>query len=162
QAPPGMSDKRISELTSASSVSGTDVVPIVQSSSTKKSTLQTLADWIIQTAASFNPSGSGLSATTAPAAIIELDTNIDALIADSSSAHAATAISFTPAGAIAATTVQAAIEEVVTDYIAADAVVDGVIDAHIADTDGAHESSAISFTPSGSGLSATTVSAQLQ
>lgn len=60
-----MSDKRISELTAASSVSGTDVVPIVQSGSTKKSTLQIIADWVIQTASSFTQSGTGAVSTTA-------------------------------------------------------------------------------------------------
>lgn len=52
---------------------------------------------------------------------------IDDHIADSADAHDASAISFTPAGSIAATTVQAAIEEVAAealDALDADAVVD--------------------------------------
>lgn len=53
--------------------------------------------------------------------------DIDDHIADASGAHAATAISFTPAGSIAASTVQAAIEEVATDAASA-------LSTHEADT----------------------------
>lgn len=44
---------------------------------------------------------------------------VDAHTGDSSAAHAATAVSFTPAGTIAASTVQAAVEEVATDAASA-------------------------------------------
>ncbi len=47
---------------------------------------------------------------------------LDAHVSDASAAHAATAISFTPAGTIAATTVQAAIEEVAAEAGGATAV----------------------------------------
>ena len=43
------------------------------------------------------------------------DTTVNAHIADTSDAHDASAISFVPAGTVAATTVQAAIEEVATE-----------------------------------------------
>jgi hypothetical protein len=54
-----MSDKKNSDLTAVSAHAATDVLPVVQSSTTKKSTLQAIADWIIQTAASFTQSGTG-------------------------------------------------------------------------------------------------------
>lgn len=44
-----------------------------------------------------------------------VDADLDAHIADTTAAHAATAISFTPAGTISSTTVQAAIEEVAAE-----------------------------------------------
>jgi hypothetical protein len=54
---------------------------------------------------------------------------VDAHLADTTAAHAATAIAFTPAGSIAATTVQAAIEEVAAEAggggsVATDAIFD--------------------------------------
>lgn len=65
-------------------------------------------------------------------------------------------IDFTPAGSIAATDVQAALEELDDDIIA----VDQVIDDHIADATDAHAASAISNTPSGN-LAATDVQGAL-
>ena len=59
-------------------------------------------------------------------------------LADTVDAHDASAISNVPAGTIAATTVQAAINELDTE-----------IAAHIADTADAHDASAISFAPTG-------------
>jgi hypothetical protein len=70
-------------------------------------------------------------------------------LADTSDAHDASAISFTPAGSIEATDVQAAIEEA-----------SGDIDAHIADTTAAHAASAISY-GGGTGMSATDVEAAI-
>lgn len=55
--------------------------------------------------------------TTDLATQVELDAHIN----DTTAAHAASAIGFTAGGSIAATDVQAAIAEVATDYIAADA-----------------------------------------
>lgn len=49
------------------------------------------------------------------AADMATQAELDAHISDATAAHAATAIAFTPAGSIAATTVQAAIEEVATE-----------------------------------------------
>lgn len=54
-----MSDKRISELDAAGGLSGSNIVPLVQGSSTKRTTLQLIADWIVQSALSFTQSGSG-------------------------------------------------------------------------------------------------------
>jgi hypothetical protein len=65
-------------------------------------------------------------------------TNIADHISDAVGAHAASAISNTPAGTIAATDLQAAVNEL-----------DGDIQAHINDTVGAHGAGAISNTPSG-------------
>jgi hypothetical protein len=50
------------------------------------------------------------------------ETGLAAHIADTTAAHAATAIAFTPAGTIAASTVQAAVEEVATDAATATAL----------------------------------------
>lgn len=71
------------------------------------------------------------------------NTSIGNHIADSSGAHAASAISFSPTGTIAASTVQAAIAEVASDA-AAD------VTAHTGDSSGAHAATAISFSPTGS------------
>lgn len=60
-----MSDKRISELDAAGSLASANVLPIVQGSSTKRTTLQSLADWVVQTASSFTQSGSATSRSAA-------------------------------------------------------------------------------------------------
>ncbi len=69
----------------------------------------------------------------------------DHLVA-TAAAHAATAISNTPAGNIAATTVQAAINELDSEKAAA---AEPIAAAHIVDTSAAHDASAIGFTPVG-------------
>ncbi len=74
-------------------------------------------------------------------------------LADAVDAHDASAVSFVPAGTIAATTVQAAIEEVATDAAAG-------LAGHLADAVDAHDASAISFAPAGT-LAATDVQAAL-
>lgn len=74
-------------------------------------------------------------------------------IAAASAAHAASAISFTPAGTIAATNVQAAIAEV-----ASEAATD--LGNHLSDTTDAHDASAISVTPTGN-IASTDVQAAL-
>jgi hypothetical protein len=79
--------------------------------------------------------------------------SLAAHLADTTDAHLATAIGFTPTGTIAATTVQAAIAEVATEA-AAD------LAAHLADTTDAHAASAITFTPVGT-VAATTVQAAI-
>jgi len=70
-----------------------------------------------------------------------LDTDVADHIADPTAAHAASAIANTPAGTIAATTVQAAINELATDAVADTAA----LAAHLADATDAHASSAISL-----------------
>ena len=74
-------------------------------------------------------------------------------LTDAIDAHDASSISFTPAGSIASTDVQAAIAEVATDA-AAD------LSAHTADTSDAHAASAITFSPTGS-IAATTAQAAI-
>ncbi len=124
-----MADKKISEMTAMTEADvavTSDYLPIVDVSQTtpadrnRRITVEELAKAVVQDASAFVPSGSGLSATT----------------------------------------VQGAIEEVVTDYVAADAVVNAVIDNHIADTAAAHAASAISFTPTGT-VAATDVQAAI-
>lgn len=111
---------------------------------------------------------------------------VDAHVNDATDAHDASAISFTPAGAIAATDVQAALEELDTEKAAAaSAVLDGdaaggvlsgtypnpgfaadmatqaELDAHTGASSGAHAASAIAFTPAGS-IAATDVQAAIE
>jgi hypothetical protein len=74
-------------------------------------------------------------------------------IADSSAAHAASAVSFSPTGTIGSTNVQAALAEVsgdVTSTTTVASAASAAISAHEADTVGAHAASAIAFTPVGS------------
>jgi len=69
----------------------------------------------------FTPAGS-IAATDVQAALVEVDGDVTAHVADTVDAHDASAISFTPAGSIAATDVQAAIAELdITVATAADA-----------------------------------------
>jgi hypothetical protein len=83
---------------------------------------------------------------------------LDGHIADTADAHAASAITNTPSGNLAATTVQAALDELQTD-VDTRATSTALAD-HIDDTAGAHAASAISNSPSGN-LAATTVQAAL-
>lgn len=76
------------------------------------------------------------------AALVAVIADLAAHIADTTDAHAASAITFTPASGIAAVTVQAAIVEALTDSIA-------YTDLHINDTTAAHAASAIAVTPGG-------------
>lgn len=95
--------------------------------------------------------------------IASLDgTSVDlaAHLADAADAHDASAISFVAAGDIAATTVQAAIEEVNTEGDTATALVQTNLDAHTADAVAAHAASAIAVTPAGT-LAAIEVQAAL-
>lgn len=69
-------------------------------------------------------------------------TELDAHLSDTADAHDASAVSFVPAGAIAATNVQAALEELDTEKATAAALT-----AHISDSSAAHAASAISVSP---------------
>ena len=60
----------------------------------------------------------------------ELDNGIADHLADTTDAHAGTAVTNTPAGTVAATTVQGAINELATDYAAADTSHAGAADPH--------------------------------
>lgn len=84
------------------------------------------------------------------------DTTVDAHIADASGAHAGSAISNIPAGNLAATDVQGALNELQGDI---DTNATSISD-HIADATAAHAGSAISNTPSGN-LAATDVQGAL-
>lgn len=120
----------------------------------------TLANHLVTTAAhaataiQFTPSGS-VTGANVQLAIESLDSNIDAHIADASAAHAASAISFTPYLTITGTNVQTALGQVDTDRDSIDTQIDTVstdLTNHINDTVDAHDASAISFVPGGSGL----------
>jgi hypothetical protein len=67
---------------------------------------------------SYDNGDSGLAATNLQDAIDELDSNIDAHLADTTDAHDASAISNVAAGGIASTTVQAALNELDSDKVA--------------------------------------------
>jgi hypothetical protein len=85
-------------------------------------------------------------------------------IADPTDAHDASAISVVPAGAIASTNVQDALEEVdgaVTTISTSITTVSDGLDAHLADAVDAHDASAISFTPNGT-IAATDVQTAIQ
>jgi hypothetical protein len=75
--------------------------------------------------------GGLLTATDVEGALAEIAGEVDSHVADTSGAHAASAIAFTAAGTIAATDVQAAIEEVATDAATA-------LSTHEADTTSVH------------------------
>jgi len=81
-------------------------------------------------------------------------TDLDNHINDTSGAHAASAISVTPTGALAATDAQAAFAELDGDIT----LVGNDLAAHILDSTDAHDASAISNVPSGN-LSATDIQA---
>lgn len=85
------------------------------------------------------------------AALVAVVAGLAAHLADTTDAHAASAITFTPASGITATEVQSAIVEALTDSIA-------YTDLHINDTSAAHAASAIAVTPAGN-LAASTAAA---
>lgn len=87
------------------------------------------------------------------------DAAVAAHVGDPTGAHPATAISFTPAGGIAATDVQTAIEEARSDAVALGAA---DLSAHIADTTDAHLASSLGFTPAGTITSVTVQLAVLE
>lgn len=99
-------------------------------------------------------------------------------ISDSTDAHDASAVSNSPSGNLAATNVQAALNELQGDADALDTAVSAAqsdatqalsdasdaqddIDGHIADSSDAHDASAISYSNSTSGLTATDVQSAL-
>ncbi len=106
----------------------------------------------------YDNASSGLTAVNVQAAIDELDTNLEAHIADSTDAHAASAVTNTPSGNLAATNVQSALNELQTD-VDTRALASGLSD-HLSDTTAAHAASAVSNTPSGN-LAATDVQGAL-
>jgi hypothetical protein len=87
-----------------------------------------------------------------------LDADLTAHIADTTDAHAGSAITNTPSGNLAATNVQTALDELQTDIDTRATA--AALTAHINDTTDAHAGSAITNTPSGN-LAATTVQGAL-
>jgi hypothetical protein len=93
--------------------------------------------------------------TDVQAVLEELDDGIADHLADAVDAHDASAVSNVPAGSVAATTVQAAIDEIASEYAAADA-------AHLADATDAHDASAISIVDAGGYITGTDVETAIQ
>jgi hypothetical protein len=88
--------------------------------------------------------------------ISDAQADIDNHIADTADAHAASAITNTPAGNLAATTVQAALDELQGDIDTNSSAISN----HLSDATDAHDASAISNVPAGN-LAATDVQAAL-
>jgi hypothetical protein len=105
----------------------------------------------------FADTGSDYTATDVEAALTEVMDAHLAHVADSSAAHAASAISIADAGSdFTATTVEGALDELQADH---EADVTALSD-HIADSSAAHAASAISY-GGGTGMSATDVEAAI-
>lgn len=126
---------------------------------------------------SYDNVASGLTATDVQAAIDEVEGRLDTAeadvvtaqatadnhIADAVDAHAASAITNTPSGNLAATDVQGALNEIQTEVDSVSTTASGAqsdIDNHIADATDAHAASAISNVPAGN-LAATDVQGAL-
>lgn len=119
-----MADKKISELPVATAPTGTELMEVVQGGVNKQLTAQQIADL-------GGGGGGAVDSVNGQTGVVVLDagdvgadpagsastvaTNLTDHINDTSDAHDASAISFAPAGSIAATDVQAALEELDTD-----------------------------------------------
>lgn len=133
-----MANEKISGLPTAGALTGTELVETVQGGVNVKTTAQDIADLasgggavdsvngqtgvVVLDAGDVGADPSGSASTVA--------SNLSDHIADTTAAHAGTAISNTPAGNIAATTVQGALNELDTEKAAITAVV-GVQDLFI-------------------------------
>jgi hypothetical protein len=74
-----MADSKISDLTAASTLSGTEPVPVVQGGVTVKATAQDIANLATATSTTYDNSGSGLLATNVQDAVDELATSTGSL-----------------------------------------------------------------------------------
>lgn len=111
-------------------------------------------------AAASSAAAAATSAASAAASALDAATyTVAAHMADALDAHAASAITNTPAGNIAATTVQAALNELDSEKQTA-AQVSSAVAAHTGDAADAHAASAITNTPAGN-ISSTTVQGAL-
>lgn len=133
-----MSEK-ISGMAVASALTGAELMEVVQGGVNKQTTAQDIADL-------GGGGGGAVDSVNGQTGVVVLDaidvgadpagsastvaTNLSNHIADATDAHAGTAITNTPAGNIAATTVQAAINELDTEKVGVSAVV-GVQDLPI-------------------------------
>lgn len=134
-----MADKKISELTAADTLTGAELVEIVQGGVNKQSTTQDIADlgggggtWgsITGTLSAQTDLQSALDAKATTGSVSTVANDLSNHISDATDAHDASAISFSATGNIAATDVQAAIQELDSEKIGSAAVV-GVQDLFI-------------------------------
>jgi hypothetical protein len=116
-----MADKKISEMTDAAPATGAEMIEVVQGGVNKRLTTQQIADLGGGAVDSVNgdtgvvvldATDVGADPTGSAAAV---DANLTAHITDTTAAHDASAIGFTPAGGIVADNVQDAIEEIEGD-----------------------------------------------
>jgi hypothetical protein len=97
-----------------------------------------------------------IGSTDVQAALVEVEGDIQAHVAQAAGAHAASAVAFTPAAPLVSTTVQAAVTEVETNV----QTVQANLTTHTGAAAGAHAASAVSFAPTGD-LASTTVQAAI-
>ena len=121
----------------------------------------------------YDNSTSGLTATDVQAAVDEVEGRVDTVeslaaanasglvdhLADTVDAHDASAISNVPSGNLAATEVQAALNELQTDIDTR--ALDSALTAHISDAVDAHDATAVSYDNASSGLTAIEVQAAI-
>jgi multidrug efflux pump subunit AcrA (membrane-fusion protein) len=126
-------------------------------SAVNAATAETNAETAETNAETAQAAAEAAQAAAEAAAAAAAATDIGAHLADTTDAHDASAISFSPAGTIAATDVQAAIDEVSGDIstVATD------LWNHIGDSSDAHDASAISIADAGANYTATDVEAAL-
>jgi hypothetical protein len=139
-------DKKISQLTVAGTLDGSETLEIVQGGANKKTTTQDIA-------ALGGGGGGAVDSVNGQTGVVVLDagdvgadptgssstvqTNLTAHINDTSAAHAASAISFSATGGISSTDVQAAISELDTEKLRIANTASALTDAASIDITGA-------------------------
>lgn len=149
---------------------------VLQDNIDNEAATRSFADTTLQTNIDTEATTRATADTTLQTNITTVQTNLDNHTTDAVDAHDATAISNVPAGNLAATEVQAALNELQTDVdtralgtdltteisraTTAEALVQTNLDNHISDATDAHDASSISSVPAGN-LAATDVQTAL-
>jgi hypothetical protein len=143
-----MADSKITDLTDLTTAADGDRLPIVDVSDTAE----------VASGKTKNITVANLATAIISAGSIATDAEVTAAVAahtgDSTAAHAASAISFTPAGTIAGTDVQTAVAEVATDAATALAAHEAAGDPHPGYTTAAELATHAGLTSSVHGISA--------